>query len=243
MHSAVRQEYWDKGYEHLPLIYKPESIEFKDIFHRFLWLGGSCFEVGCYPGNFSIYLARNFEYTVSGIDTTPFLSDRLPKHFSEHSVPIGNLYHEDFMTFTTNHTYDVVCSFGFVEHFSNFEEVIERHIRLVKPHGTLILSCPNFAGLQYFLHRSFDSVNLERHVMEAMNLAKWREVLEQNGMSLLYHGYYRTFDYWSDTPQQGRVASLATTLLSGVGKKIDSLVNWPNRLLSPYMISVSRKES
>ena len=82
----------------------------------------------------------------------------------------------------------VACSFGFIEHFWNLEEVIERHVKLVKPGGTLILAAPNFRGLQYAFDRLLDAANLRRHVIKAMDLRAWREILLRNGMIPLHHG-------------------------------------------------------
>ena len=172
------------------------------------------------PSNFLIYLGKRFGYVVSGIDTVPYITSRLPSHIVRNGVKIGEFYHQDLLTFESNQTYDVVCSFGFIEHFSNFEDVIEKHIRLVKPRGTLILSCPNFRGLQYILHRLLDPTNLHRHVLSAMNLRRWRMLLERNSMVLQYHGYYRKAGFWWDTPTSSFSVMPARSLVGIVTGKI-----------------------
>jgi len=243
MSAKVSQEYWDAGYEHLDLVYKPETIEFRELFERHLKPQGTCFEIGCYPGNFLIYLGTRFDYVVSGIDTTSYVLSRLPQHLINHGVKVGKFHQGDFLSFESSDVYDVVCSFGFIEHFSNLEEVIERHIRLVKPGGILIISCPNFRGLQYIFHRLLDPANLERHVLKAMSLSRWNRVLKRNGMMTIYQGYYRTADFWVDTPRSRRWAELAIECIKWATKQIDRRVNWPNPLLSPHMISFSQKNA
>jgi len=241
MTCAVGQDYWDTAYEDLPLAYSPGVVQFKELFDRYLTPGGTCFEVGCYPGSYLIYLGKRFDYTVSGIDATPFVLSRLPKHLAQHRVRVGRLYHGDFLAFEARRTYDLVCSFGFIEHFADFQEVIVRHIRLVKRPGTLVLACPNLRGIQYMLHRLLDPVNLQRHVLAAMDFARWEETLEASGMTVLYQGYYRTADFWVDTPRQGFLAKVAINSVRKIAQEVDSRTNWPNPLLSPYMISFSRK--
>lgn len=198
MISSADERFWDTLYAHLPLAYPPSFSLFKDLFDRYLTPNGTCFEVGCYPGNFLIYLGKRFGYVVSGIDTTPYVTSRLPEHIVHNGVKIGEFYQQDFLTFESDKVYDVVCSFGFLEHFHNTEEVIEKHIRLVKPGGTLVLSCPNFRGLNYILYRLLDPATLRPHVIAAMNLRRWRRALERNGMAIQYQGYYRTagFHAW-----------------------------------------------
>ena len=237
MRSIVNQDYWDEGYQNLTLRYNEDLILFKEIFDKFLKPNGTCFEVGCYPGGYLIYLGKRFNYIVSGIDKTPFIKDRLPLLIKSENVHLGNLFNEDFMDFKSSETYDMVCSFGFLEHFSDLNSIIEKHINLVKPSGILILTCPNFTRGQYLFHRLFDSQSLDRHVTETMVLSRWREILKKNNMDILFDGYYKTIDFWTESTKH----KIIVYLLQYLAKKIDSHINYPNCWFSPYMISVSKK--
>ncbi len=239
--SIVEQDYWDAAYAKLDVSYDSERVLFRELFERYLKPGGTCFEVGCYPGNFLIYLGTRFGYTVGGIDTTPFISSRLPQRLARHGVAVGDLYREDFLKFTIPRRYDVVCSFGFIEHFRDFEEVIRKHIALVAPRGTLIISCPNFRRGQYALHRLFDAPNLRHHVLEAMDLAKWGKVMKTNGMNVVHQGYYQTFDFWVDAPPRNQLMAAAANLVVRAAGGVNRRFDLPNRWLSPYMISIARK--
>src|SRR5438094_246606 len=99
MSSAVSQHYWDTLYDNYDTTYDPDGVLFKDLFDRFLTREGTCFEVGCYPGNFLVYLSRRFGYTVSGIDATPYVLTRLPDHLVRHAARVGQFYHGDFLCF------------------------------------------------------------------------------------------------------------------------------------------------
>jgi SAM-dependent methyltransferase len=239
--SRAPQSYWDDSYDGLALEYRADSVEFRELLRRHLPGGGTSFEVGIYPGPYSIFLGRELGYTVSGIDLTPFVSSRLPQHFEAHGVAVGDLVRGDFLEFECSERYDVVCSFGFIEHFENFEEVLRKHIALLKPHGTLVVSCPNFRGLQWVGHWLFDRENLQRHATRAMNLRRWQRVLDEHGMVRLHHGYHRTADFWVDKPPRSRAGRWGARAVTGLARAVDAAVERPNRLTSPHMVSISRR--
>ncbi|MGR3173289.1 MAG: class I SAM-dependent methyltransferase [Candidatus Scalindua sp.] len=243
---VASQPYWESLYNCLEkyLKYEPDAMLFADIFKKFIKPGGTCFEVGCYPGNNLLYFAREFGYSVSGIDITPRIYSKMQKYFEANGVKPDELICDDYLTYQSSKTYDLVCSFGFVEHFRNFEEIISRHIKMVTPGGILIITCPNLAGLQYFLHLLIDRKYLPAHVISSMSLRKWRKVLEGNNMKLLYHNYYKTagFVRGPDVPRflfQRRILQAVTRILD----EIDKRISFPNPLLSPWLISISQRIS
>jgi len=241
MRSIVDQNYWDDGYQNLDLTYNENSILFKEIFDKFLKPNGTCFEVGCYPGGYLVYLGKKFNYTVYGIDRTPYINSRLPSFLNSENVKVGQFFNEDFIHFKSSKTYDVVCSFGFIEHFSDLDTIVEKHINLVKPSGILILACPNFTRGQYIFHRLFDSKNLKRHVLENMNLHRWRDILMRNNMDILYDGYYKTIEFWTESFPQNNLSQRILNMILRTSTTIDHHIHVPNRWFSPYMISVSKK--
>jgi SAM-dependent methyltransferase len=241
MLTAAPQPYWDQLYAERPLQYDEESVLFKDVFERYLPRRGSCFEVGCYPGGFLIYLGSRFGYTVNGIDATPDVNVRLPAFIEQHGVGVGTFLHGDFFSSAIEELFDVVCSFGFIEHFHDPEAVIRRHCALVAPGGTLIITCPNFRRVQWLLHRWLDPVNLSRHVLTAMNLKRWNGVLRQLGFEVVHSGYYRTFDFWTEDMIQHPVNQFAKRLILRYGHALDRRINLPTSWLSPYMVTVARR--
>jgi 2-polyprenyl-3-methyl-5-hydroxy-6-metoxy-1,4-benzoquinol methylase len=242
MSLTVSQEYWEQAYAQKTLAYKPEDVPFRDMFDQYLSPGGTCFEVGCYPGYFLIYLGQRFGFQVSGIDLTPQITN-LPDYIRSLGVAVGQFYQEDFLTFNAENTYDVVCSFGFIEHFREFGIIIKKHTQLVKPGGTLVMACPNFRGMQYVFHRLFDPANLHRHELRVMNLRLWKHILSRNGMKIIHQGYYRTADFWSDSPRQGPWARRIAHWLTQLTRHIDQRIDIPNPWFSPFMISFSMKIS
>jgi SAM-dependent methyltransferase len=117
---------------------------------------------------------------------------------------IGNFWVEDFFNFYPEESFDVVCSFGFIEHFYNFEDVIARHAALVKEGGCLMITTPNFRGaIQNFLHRHYDKGNLVLHNLKSMAPDKWAIVLENLGFEIIYKGHFGGFWFWTGNETLG----------------------------------------
>ncbi|KQC02941.1 MAG: hypothetical protein APR54_09810 [Candidatus Cloacimonas sp. SDB] len=241
MKSVVDQPYWDNTYRNYELQYDESLILFKDLFQKYLQINGKCIEIGCYPGNYLIYLGKTFNYEVSGIDITPYI-ERLDPYFQKNEVKIGKLFLEDFLTFSTNEKYDVVCSFGFIEHFKNIDEIIDKHISLLKTSGICIISSPNFRKIQFILHNLLDKQNMDRHVTASMDLNKWKEVLEQNDMEIIHSGYYKTASFWTDSSNQNLLQKYCSKIISSIFAYINKHIDYPNRYISPHMICISRKK-
>jgi len=243
MDTVAPVEYWDSRYASQALRYEPEDLPFKEVFEEYLPTGGTCFEIGCYPGPFLIYLGKRFGYTVSGIDTTPYVASQMPEHLRRNGVSVGSLTQGNFFAFDAGRRFDVVCSFGFLEHFKNFREVIRKQAQMVAPGGTIVISCPNFRKLQYALHRWLDPVNLRRHVVAAMDLDVWEETLREQGFSVVHRGYYGTAGFWREDPPPSRFRDWVSRLVTRFCRGIDRRITIPNRWLSPYMICIARRDA
>lgn len=222
------------------------NVPFKNLFAKYLPTGGDCFEVGCFPGRFLAHLGKKYNYVVSGIDLVPGSRDYLQRVLTEQGVKVGALTEGDFLQFIPESKYDVVCSFGFVEHFTDTEDIIRRHLNMLKPGGILLLSSPNFTGVQYLLHRCLDKNSLAYHNIESMDFRRWTRVLADNEMEILFQNYYGTCGFWvgDSCPTESRWRhgrNLVAALIKYSMMSVDKIVDYPNPVLSPFMVSISRK--
>jgi SAM-dependent methyltransferase len=240
--TAAPPEYWQEHYGHdRPPAYNEEAIPFSDLFREHVPQDAkTCFEVGCYPGNFLLHFALRFGCRVSGLDSVPQTLTELPERFARYGVTTEYLFCEDFFNFSTSLKFDIVMSYGFIEHFYDVETVIDRHAALLSPGGTLIVAAPNFRRIQWFFHRLLDRKNLDRHVIEAMDLARWRSAIQRNNLDILFHGYWRTADFWYETPTAQRIRSGLAWRVSSLANKLDRTITFPNPYTSPFMISIAR---
>lgn len=159
--------------------------------------GKQCLEIGNYPGSFLAFIGQR-GYTVNGIDYHENNSTYLKAWLEHVGCKTGAIDTGDFFEYQPSNTFDLVVSFGFIEHFGDYLDVIDRHSKLVKPGGRLIITTPNFAGfMQKWLHKTFDADNLEKHNIESMNPKAWKAFLIGKGFEVEYAGHFGKFFFWT----------------------------------------------
>jgi L-malate glycosyltransferase len=198
----VSQQHWDESYRKTEFS-RPEP----DNFLRLSLLKyippaqqGRAMEVGCYPGGYLSVLG-DLGYELNGIDLTP-KTKQLHAHLAEAGYKVGGITQADFMSFATTEKYQVVISFGFIEHFENYREVILKQVELVAEGGYLVISAPNFRGFfQQTFHRLFDTPNLRRHNLKSMNPEEWAAMLKGLGFEIVFSGYGGGALFWMNNDQ------------------------------------------
>jgi 2-polyprenyl-3-methyl-5-hydroxy-6-metoxy-1,4-benzoquinol methylase len=197
--NLTSKEYWVNSYGQLVLTYD-ESHDISKFLKKYLAYNneGSCIEIGSYPGHFLPILGQ-LGYELHGIDFHPLNKTAIPEWLAKEGFKTGNFVSDDFFSFKNPEAYDVVMSFGFIEHFIDFKNVILKHSALVKKDGHLIITTPNFSGfLQHMLHFIFDRKNLKRHNLLAMNPMEWEKILVEEGFQIIYKGNFGKFWFWVD---------------------------------------------
>lgn len=195
----VGQDYWDASYATHQFTRVPAQDPTRQIVERYIPLAGpgqTAFEFGCFPARY-LYEIGSRGYAVSGCDRTPRVASELPAWLEKNEIRTGNFFQCDFWHVPRSR-FDVVASFGFVEHFRDYLDVFRFHFEFVKPGGLVLVQFPNFRGaVQRLLHEIFDKDNLDNHVVAAMNLAEYRSVASSFG-EVLFCGHYGGFDFWTD---------------------------------------------
>lgn len=243
--NLADQNHWDKAYEALDF-FKPGRFDpIGRIIRTYIPKATgdrSAFEVGCFPGRYLSVLG-DLGYRLNGIDLTPRVEGELPAWLSKNGYAVGTFYRDDFLSHANNFGYDAVCSFGFIEHFTNYREIIEKHVHYVSPGGYLIITTPNFAGsVQRALHASFDKENMERHHLPAMDPFEWKAVLEAQGFSILFCGWKGGFDFWAESKGNTVFGKIIVRILNLSGKLLRFLP-FSHRSFSPYAVVVARRQS
>jgi len=172
-------------------------FEFGGILHKYLEqiTCGKVLEVGCVPGTYLAYISENFGYYPVGIDFDEKTDEITRKYLSTKGILDCEIIKADFIEWESKEKFDLVTSFGFVEHFDNPKEIIKKHIDLMTDKGKLIIEIPNFAGVNGFLHKLVDKPSLDKHNTEIMNLDFFKEVVRENNLKILYLGYYGSWNF------------------------------------------------
>lgn len=178
------------------------DIPFSKIFQEYIRKSdGSerAIEIGCFPGTFIAYIAKKFGYTPEGIDFIDNFEKICANVFELNGLKNYKIYNEDFLRWKAKNKYGLVCSFGFIEHFSNPEEIVKKHIDMLDSGGTLILEVPNFNGLRYFIAKNSDFETFKKHNMKVMSLEFYKQIAEKYNLKIKYLGYVGKFEYtWAN---------------------------------------------
>ena len=232
-------------WNHLSENYKPRRLHdsdilFRDLFNRYLRVDPTlrCIEIGGVPGNFLWYLHARFGYQIVGLD----FNDN--DHFFHANMAINGItdyefIKADFLQWEPSSSYDVVTSFGFVEHFNNYEEVIIKHCRIVAEQGYLIITMPNFRYLQWLYHWLFDRRNLEIHNTDVMRPRVLDCIVVGQGFKRLYCGYFGNLTMWRESELRGISAKIDGKLRGFARRYGDKFPT--NRLYAPYIVAVYRR--
>lgn len=158
---------WDNGFlKFIPDMHTIINHEYNSILDH-----GEAIEIGCFPGRYMRYFSREFNMKVRGVDFMPYKGKDSESESLEVTVA-------DFNEFTTNDRFDLVCSFGFIEHFNDLKGVIERHIDLAKSGGLILISVPNYSvGWRFFIKRIVDRQLFLTHNKDAMQVEHLKSIL------------------------------------------------------------------
>ncbi len=238
--ALAPQEYWESTWEGQ----RPErGFAFFDELAPLLPRGPGLdfLEIGCAPGGILAEFCGRLGYTAHGVD---YAADPAPieAYLRSEGVPVGAVQRGDFLSWDPGRQYDVVASFGFIEHFEDPAAVVDRHFSMVRPGGTLILTVPNFAGAQRLLHWLFDRENLRRHNTRCMSRRFFLEAGARNRAQVLacrYTGGH--FGFWCDEQRRSwltqRLMWRTEMTLEALARRLPA---GSNPWLSPHLYAVYR---
>lgn len=245
------KSWWDHYYaraEPIDLETDDAELNFRDVFERHLVRDPerSVLEIGCANGRYLSYLHRRFDYEPHGLDFSDGI-ELTAQAFARAGLARPTLHKADLFEWDPGRKYDVVCSFGFVEHFEDLDRVIALHADLVAPRGTLIITMPHFAHAQYLLHWLLDRENLDRHNVESMYAERVRAAMEPLPFDIAECGYYQTFDFWVERDPT-EMAAWERALERGIrlaGAAVVKLIGQehPTRLFSPHLVLVAHRKA
>lgn len=190
------KKHWDEGWK---TNFKPKVVTeadyhsvFTGLFKKYLPYNKNykCLEVGCVPGNLLIEFNKIFGYKIYGIDYSDRI-DLFKKNMQLNKIKDYKIWQADILKFQTKIKFDVVFSYGLIEHFVDPTPHVYKMASLVKKGGYYIIHVPNFRYLQYILHYITDKSLFETHNLKYMNSKEIRKLVEKTtGIKTLYAGYY-----------------------------------------------------
>lgn len=238
--SSPDKNYWSGAYKNSSFTIIPAGGYLRGWLEKyFQHSSGSVFEIGCFPGGYLDFWG-NLGYELNGIDLVDKINPDLYNWLKSRGHQVGELVNGDFVDYKVNRKFDVVYSFGFLEHFINWDQILIKHSELVRPGGRLIIGAPNFRGwAQRLLHFLFDRENYYKHYLPAMDTSKWRRLLEERGFDIIFSGCIGNFDFWS----AARPTKVFSRLILPSINFFKKHIKFNNYLFSPYLclLAVKRK--
>jgi 2-polyprenyl-3-methyl-5-hydroxy-6-metoxy-1,4-benzoquinol methylase len=258
------REYWDEAWSGRDL---PDPIDPLDRridnhvrrrLHRFmsphLAAAGSgaanrrpeLIEVGCAGSRWLPYFAKEFNFLVSGLDYSEVGCNQARAVLEKASVA-GEIYHGDIFDPPSAllYRFDVVFSFGLVEHFSPTDRIVRQLAKLARVGGSVITIIPNMTHVVGWLQKLVDRNVYNVHV--PLDERQLIDVHETCGLSVTDASYLGSVDWsvvnfsghagrWS-YPILVRLAAWATKVVW-----IAEVAGFPeirNRWTSPYIVCVA----
>lgn len=199
-------------------------------------------EIGGFPGYFSVWAKKHRQVDATLFDFVihPGILRELE---SANGLPEGSVetIEADLFAFPPTPRYDLVVSNRLIEHFTDTADIIRRHAAFVRPGGHLLLTLPNFRGLNGWFQRKFDPENYAKHniaCMDARFLTKTCEELQLKEVEVRYDG---RFMLWLENRNQQPFWVKALMKATWLPLKIlFKLLPIETRQFSPYLVITAR---
>lgn len=209
--------------------------------------GKKLLEVGCGSSVRLPYFAKEFGYQVYGLDYSETGCRRAAEILSREGIE-GTIVCSDLFSppHGMAHQFDVVVSFGVVEHFQDAAQCLRALRRLLKPGGLVITSVPNMSGLAGALQKILNKPVFDKHV--ALDLPSLREAHEAAGLRVLDCRYFLSIEPGvcnlngiPEDSMEWKLKHAILGLLTGLSGVVwlteeHGLRIKPNRLTSPYVV-------
>jgi SAM-dependent methyltransferase len=268
MSERVGKEYWDSNWQaedRLPDAFDPAVPGVRGLFRRqfhrffvehlqpFARAGASLIEIGCGRSQLLPYFATHFGLRVAGLDYSAVGCDKARRILERERIP-GEIFCGDLRTFDAfpKPGYDLVFSFGLVEHFEDTSGIVRGLARFARPGGAVLTLIPNMRGTVGALQRALSREIYDIHV--PLSAAALARAHTDAGLSLQSGGYLLPAHYGVCNPHvrldadrfsarvrdfayRGAIAS--STVLLWIH---DHLLRLPaTELMSPYAFALATR--
>ncbi len=202
----------------------------------------SAIEIGGFPGYYALYLKKYHGIESSLLDYV-IHPPTLEAILAVNSLSQGSIhvYEEDLFSFHNVYKYDLVCSFGLIEHFEDVKWIIQNHLKFLNSDGILFITLPNFKGINGWLQKKFDKELLAKHNLKTMDIKFLKDLSEEMNLKVINCSYYGKFTVWLENEKNKTpFANLIKTLIWVLGKLFLNNNKIKSKWFSPYIILEAR---
>lgn len=151
-------------------------------------------EVGCARSQILPLLAKRLKVSVTGIDYSPHGCEQAILMLKREGVK-GEVHCLDIFSIPDIfiESFDVVFSFGLIEHFSDTKRIVEALAKLLKRDGLIISIIPNMYGTVGFFQKIFNRDIYNIHMK--LRPAEIRAAHEAVGLRVIQSQYFISTNY------------------------------------------------
>lgn len=251
--------YWDKNWSkvELPKIFDENdqshnnyvNLRLHDFFKKLLkdMKKFSVLEIGCANSIWPIYFYQYFNADVYGLDYSEFGCEKSRDLLKHYHVP-GEIYCADLFSPPSDlyQKFDLVLSFGVVEHFEDTAHCLKSCAAFVKPGGILLTLIPNILSIIGFVQKFVDKEIYDVHV--PLTKKNMLNAHQSAALELSYCDYFMSINLSvvnSGSFSQHKFNTFFRHILSGTSKIFWLLEKYgikipKNRLTSPYIMTVAK---
>jgi trans-aconitate methyltransferase len=195
-------------------------------------------ELGGFPGYYAIYLKKYQHLNTTLFDY--FIHEALINELLEkNGLKPGDIHiiEADLFDYKPEKLYDMVLSFGLIEHFNDTKAIIETHLQFLEPGGVLFITLPNFKSVNGWVQRKFDRENYDKHNISSMDPQLLADHCRALGLAEVEAYYHGKFSVWlEDKSEQSAVAKALVKSIWLAGKIATRIVPVESKMLSPYIV-------
>ncbi|SDD78066.1 Methyltransferase domain-containing protein [Dyadobacter soli] len=242
MNSLTNREFWLDYWKSKPnIIFRiPDNHPFLPLLRELTEKSGlrSSLEIGGFPGYYSIWLKREMGVEATLLD---YVIDQntINKLLNINSLNTGDIttVEDDLFNYNPERKFDLVMSNGLIEHFEDTRAIIQKHASFLAPGGHILITLPNFRGLNGWFQKKFDHANFEKHFIECMDIYYLRKICKEIGLKNIEVCYSGRFMLWLENEQ---MLSLWIRLFRKstwiVLKALTKILPFESKALSPFIV-------
>ena len=202
--GLASKNYWDKVWlgtsQQLRQLSTNSFIDrrFCELFNRFFEPDRekSLIEIGCVFSKYLKYFSEKYGYQVSGLDYSELGCEATALLLKKHGIDIGGrIYCRNI--FWENQDlvgkFDIVSSFGVVEHFSHARQLIDILRDFLKDGGIIITEIPNTSSFIFSLYKYVNKFIYDKHCI--IDREKLTNIHRDCGFEILFCNYYGSLNY------------------------------------------------
>jgi len=249
MEKLTTKTYWESYYGKNRYANKQHIVNVCSYYDEFwkIFIGENSsdktfIEIGGFPGRYLAYLANKYNLHPTCLD---YNSDEKQVEQTLHLMNVDSykILQEDFTTYKTDTTYDYVFSNGFIEHFENFDDILDLHVTYMNERSKLCVIIPNMKGYIKIYKYFVDFNNMKIHNLDCMKLKVFKEFASRNDLKISHLGYFGGFPFsvhQKSNFAQKIIYQVHRMFFKKIGNSM--LSKKPSRFFSSTIIAIFEKE-